>query len=180
VRQVALLIGAPSNIAGIRAEINARGRASFMIALNPGQDYTPNEAYYVAFSVLGALKDYVIPVLTAPLTVTSHAAESQEEVVPDPYEYRLFPVKGKHVMLKEQICEIAGKVWDCALLLIRFFEREQISFTGKRVVDIGSGTGISKFYLSMVSIRHIVCCINHELCSGSSLSSTRCKSRHVD
>jgi predicted nicotinamide N-methyase len=139
-----------------RAEINARGRASFMIALNPGQDYTPNEAYYVAFSVLGALKDYVIPVLTAPLTVTSHAAESQEEVVPDPYEYRLFPVKGKHVMLKEQICEIAGKVWDCALLLIRFFEREQISFTGKRVVDIGSGTGIMGLACRQLGANHVM------------------------
>jgi len=94
--------------------------------------------------VLGALTHYTIPVLSAPLTVTpfTELLTSAEEV-PDPHEYRMFPVKGMPVLLKEQICEIAGKVWDCALLLIRFFEREQISFAGKRVVDIGSGTGIS-------------------------------------
>lgn len=115
-----------------------------MIALSAGPEINTSDSIHIAFSVHGALKDYVIPVLTAPISVASHVTDSSEEVVPDPYEYRLFPVQGKHVILKEQICEIAGKVWDCALLLIRFFEREQISFTGKRVVDIGSGTGISK------------------------------------
>lgn len=146
----------------------------------PGQDSAPSEAYYIAFAVLGPLRDYVIPVLTAPLTLAAHAAESSDEHVPDPYEYRLFPVKGQHVLLKEQICEIAGKVWDCALLLIRFFEREQISFAGKRVVDIGSGTGISKCSSPIVRTHYIARPINRVLCSGPGLSSTRCSARDVD
>ncbi|GCC35814.1 hypothetical protein chiPu_0014302 [Chiloscyllium punctatum] len=36
----------------------------------------------------------------------------------------------------------SASIWDAALVLCRYFEQEKISFTGKKVLELGSGTGI--------------------------------------
>ncbi|XP_067833561.1 EEF1A lysine methyltransferase 3-like [Heptranchias perlo] len=37
---------------------------------------------------------------------------------------------------------IAGVIWPPGLVLCRFFEKEKISFSGKKMIELGSGTGI--------------------------------------
>ncbi|XP_078419414.1 EEF1A lysine methyltransferase 3-like [Cetorhinus maximus] len=37
---------------------------------------------------------------------------------------------------------ISAIIWEAGLVLCRFFEQEKISFSGKKVIELGSGTGI--------------------------------------
>ncbi|XP_067847915.1 EEF1A lysine methyltransferase 3-like [Heptranchias perlo] len=37
---------------------------------------------------------------------------------------------------------VSANVWEAAIALCRYFEKENISFTGKKVIELGSGTGI--------------------------------------
>ncbi|XP_067894311.1 EEF1A lysine methyltransferase 3-like [Heterodontus francisci] len=37
---------------------------------------------------------------------------------------------------------VSAYVWDAGIALCRYFEKENISFTGKKVIELGSGTGI--------------------------------------
>ncbi|XP_020372074.1 EEF1A lysine methyltransferase 3-like [Rhincodon typus] len=37
---------------------------------------------------------------------------------------------------------VSAYVWDAGVALCRYFEKENISFTGKKVIELGSGTGI--------------------------------------
>uniref|UniRef100_UPI00398F2B93 EEF1A lysine methyltransferase 3-like n=1 Tax=Pristiophorus japonicus TaxID=55135 RepID=UPI00398F2B93 len=37
---------------------------------------------------------------------------------------------------------VSAYIWDSAIALCRYFEKEKISFTGKKVIELGSGTGI--------------------------------------
>ncbi|XP_067847947.1 EEF1A lysine methyltransferase 3-like [Heptranchias perlo] len=37
---------------------------------------------------------------------------------------------------------VSAYVWDSGIALCRYFEKEKISFTGKKVIELGSGTGI--------------------------------------
>ncbi|XP_041070088.1 EEF1A lysine methyltransferase 3-like [Carcharodon carcharias] len=37
---------------------------------------------------------------------------------------------------------VSSYVWESGIVLCRYFEKENISFTGKKVIELGSGTGI--------------------------------------
>ncbi|XP_078419417.1 EEF1A lysine methyltransferase 3-like [Cetorhinus maximus] len=37
---------------------------------------------------------------------------------------------------------VSAYVWDCGVALCRYFEKQGITFSGKKVIELGSGTGI--------------------------------------
>ncbi|XP_051869799.1 EEF1A lysine methyltransferase 3-like [Pristis pectinata] len=38
--------------------------------------------------------------------------------------------------------EFSASIWEAALVLCQYFEREKINFSGKKVIELGAGTGI--------------------------------------
>ncbi|XP_062909309.1 EEF1A lysine methyltransferase 3-like isoform X2 [Mobula hypostoma] len=58
---------------------------------------------------------------------------------------RQFKFCGHTVNIIQQFgCDLAfsASIWEAALVLCQYFEREKIDFSGKKVIELGSGTGI--------------------------------------
>jgi Lysine methyltransferase len=60
-----------------------------------------------------------------------------------------------YVLESPGLLGIGGKVWDSTFVLVDFLRRKGLSFiSGKRVVELGSGTGISGAYLTSRDYLH--------------------------
>ncbi|XP_078419416.1 EEF1A lysine methyltransferase 3-like [Cetorhinus maximus] len=57
-------------------------------------------------------------------------------------EYELCGHPVKITMFKGASLGVSSYVWGPGLVLCRYFEAEKIDFTGKKVIELGSGTGI--------------------------------------
>ncbi|XP_032883685.1 EEF1A lysine methyltransferase 3-like [Amblyraja radiata] len=56
------------------------------------------------------------------------------------YEFSGHPLK--ITTFKGAYLGVSGFVWEPGLVLCRYFEDEKINFTGKKMIELGSGTGI--------------------------------------
>ena len=64
-----------------------------------------------------------------------------------PYFVRELECKGKAIRIKQlYVGDVGCVVWDAAIVLCKFLENEEFFppgyWNGKRVVDVGSGTGV--------------------------------------
>lgn len=48
-------------------------------------------------------------------------------------------------------------VWPAAMVLLKYLERNFALINGKRVVDLGSGTGVTSLAAALLGARHVVC-----------------------
>lgn len=77
--------------------------------------------------------------------------------------YRWMPMQSTHLIIRELPDAIGTKIWDCAIFLTRYLEDRARIFPnflrGKRVVEMGSGTGLgtesSRSPLSEILLLHI-------------------------
>jgi hypothetical protein len=64
--------------------------------------------------------------------------------------YRWMPMQSKYLIIRELPDAIGTKIWDCAIFLTRYLEDRARIFPnflrGKRVVEMGSGTGLGSYH----------------------------------
>ena len=70
-------------------------------------------------------------------------------------QYVLKFKNGKSVTVSESLGEIGMRVWDCAALMSRWFEKGDF-VKGKRILELGSGTGLLGFACAVLGASKVV------------------------
>jgi len=70
-------------------------------------------------------------------------------------QYSLKFKNGKTLTVKETFAEIGMRVWDCAPLMSRWFEKGDF-VKGRRVLELGSGTGLLGLSCAALGASHVV------------------------
>ena len=74
------------------------------------------------------------------------------KLIPDKDEasYEFF---GKKVEIKQQLNQCGGHIWRCATVIMDYFQNQDVfpgdHFRGKKVVEVGAGTGVTGIGLAM-------------------------------
>ncbi|XP_056418601.1 EEF1A lysine methyltransferase 3 [Hyla sarda] len=74
---------------------------------------------------------------------------------------------------------VAAPVWDAALYLCSFFEEQKLNFKGKKVIELGAGTGIVGILASLLGGRVTVTDLTHALPQIRKNVSANVSSDHV-
>lgn len=53
---------------------------------------------------------------------------------------------------------VAARVWDAALSLCNYFESQNVDFRGKKVIELGAGTGIVGILAALQAHLHLLLC----------------------
>ncbi|XP_007905223.1 EEF1A lysine methyltransferase 3-like [Callorhinchus milii] len=69
---------------------------------------------------------------------------SRKEKLPDWIEdcYEVCGYKLRIIRMIGSNLEYSSTIWEAGLVLCQYFEKEKMDFTGKKVIELGSGTGI--------------------------------------
>jgi len=77
-----------------------------------------------------------------------------------PYFVRELECKGKAICIKQlYVGDVGCVVWDAAIVLCKFLENGEFFppnyWKGKRVVDVGSGTGVAGLAAAVMGLAHV-------------------------
>uniref|UniRef100_UPI00398ECAC2 EEF1A lysine methyltransferase 3-like n=1 Tax=Pristiophorus japonicus TaxID=55135 RepID=UPI00398ECAC2 len=72
-------------------------------------------------------------------------SSTEDNNLPNGWEVKEYEFSGHNLKIttfKGASLGVSAYVWEPGLVLCRYFENEKINFTGKKVIELGSGTGI--------------------------------------
>ncbi|XP_078263212.1 EEF1A lysine methyltransferase 3-like [Rhinoraja longicauda] len=79
------------------------------------------------------------------VAISEHSGDSEpKEECAGYITYSNFDFCGYHLKIARLVDDCMGVsayVWEAGIALCRYFEKEDINFTGKKVIELGSGTG---------------------------------------
>jgi hypothetical protein len=151
--------------------LNERGKASFQAVIRLKKHAIPVEEDFDGISIMVCVHSdskerwNLLSVVSLPFTVAICSKNSEKKVIEGkPSELgvhccRAFQLEGinHEIILAESpgTLGIGGKLWDSSLVLTRYLYLHRLELIGKRVIELGSGTGLVGMFCALLGAKEV-------------------------